>query len=185
VPAGTAVLDRVTHMDRQAATAAGDRSRRRTWPLVVAGALALALAATTALLGLRVRQADVTEAARNAALAAAEAHAVDILSYDYRHLDRDFAAAERVTTGKFARDYRDTTAKMVGPPARQYHAVVTAKVTAGSVVSATSTEAVVLLFVDQRTTSTRLDGPRVDENRVRLHLTRVDGSWLVSNVDGL
>jgi Mce-associated membrane protein len=44
---------------------------------------------------------------------------------------------------------------------------------------------VVLLFVDQRTTSTRLDGPRVDENRVRLHLTKVDGSWLVSNVDGL
>jgi hypothetical protein len=25
----------------------------------------------------------------------------------------------------------------------------------------------------------------VDENRVRLHLTKVDGSWLVSKVDGL
>jgi Mce-associated membrane protein len=43
----------------------------------------------------------------------------------------------------------------------------------------------VLLFVNQTTTSTRLDGPKVDLNRVVLTLDRVDGKWLVSKVVGL
>jgi Mce-associated membrane protein len=43
----------------------------------------------------------------------------------------------------------------------------------------------VLLFVNQTTTSTRLDGPRVDLNRVRLTLVQVDGSWRLNNVVAL
>ena len=95
-----------------------------------------------------------------------------ILSYDYRHLDADFAAARKALTGSFASDYRATTSKMVRPGAEQYHVVVKAEVAAESVVSATADQVVVLLFVNQTTTSTRLDGPRVDLNRVRLTLAR-------------
>jgi Mce-associated membrane protein len=53
------------------------------------------------------------------------------------------------------------------------------------VVRASANRVVVLLFVNQTTTSTRLDGPKVDLNRVRMTLDRVDGTWLVSDVDAL
>jgi Mce-associated membrane protein len=42
-----------------------------------------------------------------------------------------------------------------------------------------------VLFVDQTTTSTRLDGPKVDLNRVRMTLSRTRGQGLVSGVDAL
>jgi Mce-associated membrane protein len=74
---------------------------------------------------------------------------------------------------------------MVRPGASQYHVVVKAEVAAASVVTATADQVVVLLFVNQTTTSTRLDGPRVDLNRVRLTLVKVDGDWLVKNVVAL
>ena len=50
---------------------------------------------------------------------------------------------------------------------------------------AAQNKVVVLLFVNQTTTSTRLDGPRVDLNRVRLTLVKVDGRWLVNKVVAL
>ena len=45
------------------------------------------------------------------------------------------------------------------PTAEQVKAVVKAEVAASSVVRATANRVVVLLFVNQTTTSTRLDGP--------------------------
>jgi Mce-associated membrane protein len=44
---------------------------------------------------------------------------------------------------------------------------------------------VVIAFVDQTTTSSRLAGPKVDANRVRLTLVPVRGEWKVSAVDAL
>jgi Mce-associated membrane protein len=154
---------------------------------LLAGLLVLTLTALTALglVALRVRSESRVEAARGQAVAAAHDSAEAILSYDYRHLDGDFAAARKVLTGGFARDYAATTSKVVRPGAEQYHAVVKAEVAASSVVRASAEEVVVLLFVNQTTTSTRLDGPRVDLNRVRLTLVKVDGTWLVNNVVAL
>lgn len=155
--------------------------------VLLAGLLALALTALAAfgLVGYRVRADQQVETARDQATAAAQGHAVAILSYDYHHLDQDFAAARKTLTGAFARDYAATTRQLVRPGATQYHVVVKAEVAAESVVSATADTVVVLLFVNQTTTSTRLAGPRVDLNRVRLTLVKVNGSWLVNNVDAL
>jgi Mce-associated membrane protein len=52
-------------------------------------------------------------------------------------------------------------------------------------VSAAPDRAVVLLFVNQVTESTRLSGPRLDLNRVRMTLTRTSRGWKVSGVDAL
>ena len=41
----------------------------------------------------------------------------------------------------------------------------------------------ILLFVDQRTTSAKLGRPQVDQNRVILTISQVDGRWLVSKVE--
>jgi Mce-associated membrane protein len=153
--------------------------------VLVAVAVVAALAVTAGLLVARARGDERVEEARTAALAAGERHAVTLLSYDHRHLDRDFARAEAVLTGSFADDYARTTEKVVRPTAEQVKAVVTAEVVSSSVVRASADRVVLLLFVDQTTTSTRLDGPKVDLNRVRMTLTRAGGQWLVSAVDAL
>jgi Mce-associated membrane protein len=163
-----------------------DRSGRSGTRLL-AGLLALTLSALTAfgLVAYRVRSDQRVETARDQAMAAAHDHAQAILSYDYRHLDADFAAARATLTGGFARDYKVTTTTLVRPGAEQYHVVVKAEVAAQSVVSATADQVVVLLFVNQTTTSTRLDGPKVDLNRVRLTLVNSGGRWLVNKVVAL
>jgi Mce-associated membrane protein len=184
----TAVLDRPAAPSSQDPAPAQRHPRRpgRGDVLVlVALALVVLLAATAVLLGVRARGEDRAESARSAALAAAEAHAVTLLSYDHRHLDRDFARAGKVLTGSFAEDYARTTRQVVRPSAEEVKAVVTAEVASASVVRASANRAVVLLFVDQTTTSTRLEGPKVDLNRVRMTLVRSGGQWLVSGVDAL
>ena len=165
----------------------GEQAPRRFGTRLLAGLLALALSALAAfgLVAYLVRADQRVETARDQAVAAARDHAEAILSYDYRHLDADFAAARATLTGSFARDYKVTTTKLVRPGAEQYHVVVKAEVAAQSVVSATADQVVVLLFVNQTTTSTRLDGPKVDLNRVRLTLVKTDGRWLVNKVVAL
>jgi Mce-associated membrane protein len=160
---------------------------QRSGTRLLAGLLALTLSALAAfgLVAYRVRNDQRIETARDQAVAAAHDNAETILSYDYRHLDADFAAARATLTGGFARDYKVTTTKLVRPGAEQYHVIVKAEVAAQSVVSGTADQVVVLLFVNQTTTSTRLDGPRVDLNRVRLTLVKVDGRWLVNKVVAL
>jgi Mce-associated membrane protein len=193
-PRRTAVLDRdaTAPADLPSRPAAeqppvrrAGRGTRGDLLVLVAALVTLALVLTAGLLALRARGEDHVDQARTAALAAAEAHAVDLLSYDYRHLDRDFARARRVLTGSFADDYAHTTESVVRPTAEQVKAVVTADVAASSVVRASPNRVVVLLFVNQTTTSTRLEGPKVDLNRVQMRLDRVDGQWLVSKVVAL
>ena len=175
----TAVLDRApatpaappTKPAEPAATRPAPAGRRRSRAdllVLVAVLVTLSLALTAGLLALRARSEDRVEQARTSALAAAEAHAVDLLSYDHRHLDRDFARARKILTGSFADDYTRTTESVVGPTAKDVKAVVTAEVAASSVVRASQNRVVVLLFVNQTTTSTRLEGPKVDLNRVQL-----------------
>jgi Mce-associated membrane protein len=161
------------------------RPARRDLLVLAALAVVLVLAATAGLMVVRASGADRLERARSAAQAAAETHAVTLLSYDHRHLDRDFARARKVLTGSFADDYAATTEKVVRPSAQQVKAVVTAEVAASSVVRAETDRVVVLLFVDQTTTSTRLEGPKVDLNRVRLTMVRAGEQWLVGQVDAL
>ncbi|TJZ57178.1 hypothetical protein FCH28_06955 [Streptomyces piniterrae] len=154
--------------------------------LVVAG-----LAATT-VLGLDYRDAESAGEARTEALAAAQKAAPAILSYDYRHLDKDFAAARSHITGDFEDKYRKTTTTVVAPTAKRYHGVVKATVAkpasgdpAASVVSASPDKVVVLLFMNQVTNSTQVSGSRVDLNRVRMTLQRTSDGWKVSAVDAL
>lgn len=170
----------------------GDSRRSGLLRAALAVLVAAGLAAT-ALLGWEFREAEQSRQARTDAVAAARKAAPVILSYDYRHLDRDFATARSHLTGSFLGKYRKTTSTVVAPTAKKYHGVVKATVAeppsggapAVSVVSASPGKAVVLLFVNQVTESTQVSGPRVDLNRVRLTLTRTQEGWKVSAVDAL
>ncbi|KPC60186.1 hypothetical protein [Streptomyces chattanoogensis] len=155
--------------------------------LVVAGLVAAAM------LGWEYREDRRTQQARTEALAVARKAAPEILSYDYRHLDRDFAKARAHLTGSFAGKYRKTTTRVVAPTAEKYRGVVTATVAkppaggapAASVVSASPEKVVVLVFMNQVTNSTQVSGPRLDLNRVRMTLVDTSGGWKVSALDAL
>ncbi|MEU5593251.1 hypothetical protein [Streptomyces sp. NPDC020298] len=167
-------------------------SRRWLLSAVLSALLVVGLVAAS-LLGWQYREGRRAETARGAALTAARKAAPVVLSYDYRHLDRDFARARERLTGHFRDEYGRTTARVVGPTARKYHGVVKATVAepagggvpAASVVSAAPDRAVVLLFVNQVTRSTQVSGSRLDLNRVRMTMTRTSGGWKVSAVDAL
>ncbi|MGW0392098.1 hypothetical protein ACWDYJ_14650 [Streptomyces sp. NPDC003042] len=166
------------------------RSRPRRLTALLSIVVLLALAAT-ATLAWKHREAERTTEARAAALTAARKAAPVILSYDYRHLDRDFAAARGHLTGPFLDQYSKTTETVVAPTAKTYSGVVKAAVATGdatpaaSVISASPDKAVVLLFMNQLTTSTQIATPRLDLNRVRMTLVRTPQGWKVSAVDAL
>ncbi|MEU2051934.1 hypothetical protein [Streptomyces bungoensis] len=159
----------------------------------VLGVVLVAALVAAAVLGWQYRQGRQAEQARGEALAAARKAAPVVLSYDYRHLDRDFSRARALLTGHFRDQYGKTTKAVVAPTATRYHGVVKATVAtpadggapAASVVSAAPDRAVVLLFVDQVTRSTQVPQPRLDLNRVRMTLTRTSDGWKVSGVDAL
>ncbi|MEU1259165.1 hypothetical protein ABZ445_38345 [Streptomyces chartreusis] len=164
---------------------------RRLLTLVLGVLLPAALVAT-AVLGWQYRDGRRTESARTQALTAAQKAAPVVLSYDYRHLDKDFARARTHLTGGFHAEYGKTTKAVVGPTAKKYRAVVKATIAApatgtpaASVVSASPDKVVVLLFINQVTESTQVSGARVDLNRVRMTMTHADGGWKVSGVDAL
>ncbi|WP_037572192.1 hypothetical protein [Phaeacidiphilus oryzae] len=178
-----------------AAETATPRAPSRGRAAVCAG-LAVACAVALASAGVAARDwwnARETARAATAASAAARLAAPAVLSYDYRHLNRDFATARTYITGGFRSEYARTTASVVGPTAGRYHGVVRAVVAkapiggapAVSVVSATRNRVVVLLFVNQTTTSTKVAGSRVDLDRVRFTMAHTSGGWRVEAVDAL
>lgn len=180
-------------VDGEAPARAGGSGRRRGVVCAVLALLVVLGLVAVVVLALEHRDGRAAERARAAAVEAARRAAPVVLSYDHRHLERDFAAARAHLTGSFRDEYRRTTTSVVGPTARKYRGVVRATVVAPpgggdpavSVVSASPDRAVVLLFVNQVTTSTQVSGPRVDLNRVRMTLARTSGGWKVSAVDAL
>jgi Mce-associated membrane protein len=44
---------------------------------------------------------------------------------------------------------------------------------------------VALVYVNQTTTSTRVEGPKIDQSRVRMQLRKSGDEWLVARVDAL
>lgn len=156
----------------------------RSWLVISLALVTVLLLAATGVLGWNVLQARRTADAGKAALPSARSHAKEILSYDYNRIDADIARAKKDITGSFKSEYADTS-KVVKPLALQYHVVVVATIKAASVVSASPDKVVVLLFVDQKTTSTRIAGPKTDQSRVRMTLVKTGGAWLVAKVDAL
>jgi Mce-associated membrane protein len=163
----------------------GNQRHRPTWVVLALAVSLVAVLAACVLAGLTTRHQRADLRAGDAALAAARPATARILSYDYRHLDADFAAATAVTTGSFRTDYQATTAKAVKALATQTQAVVVAKVVAGGVVDSSQDHATLLLFVNQTTTSNRVSSAKTDLTRVQVTMTRSGSRWLVSALKAL
>jgi Mce-associated membrane protein len=122
---------------------------------------------------------------RSAALQEAINVAPPLLSYDYRHLDKDLAAAQAVTTGSFSSAYMGNVPAIKALAAKT-KAVVKATVLGASVVDDSNPKQIkVLMFVDQVVKNTQLAAPRVDADRVVLTMQPVGKTWKVAAVDAL
>ncbi len=168
--------------------AAGGRLRRAL-PAVAAALAVVLLTALVVGLGLRLleqRQLAQVQRPSGPALTAAREAGKVLFSYDYNHLDADFAAALSLTTGSFTGEYRDFTEKVVKPVAVDNEVVVTASVSeAGATGRTTADQLVALVFVDQTTRSTLLTDQAVDRSRVRMTLVKRGSAWKVSKVEAL
>ena len=161
---------------------------RRGLVTAIVAALCVTLAACDIVLWLHNHDAKSVDAARSGAVVAAKQAARDILSYDYRNLQTDIAKAKSETTGLFARQYAGSADALLAQ-ASQLRAIVQATPAAPGVVNATKDEVVVLVWVDQASVK-QLAGQkspttRIDQSRVRMTMTKVDGKWKVSQLAAL
>ena len=162
--------------------------RRPSW-MVPGVALLLATAALVTSLVLWRAAEDGRTLASNQAAAASAARAIveKMLGYDYRSFDQHTTEVSALLTGSFKNEYVQATTTRVKPLAVQNQAVVLAKASEVSVMSTPDLDGQdsvkILAFVDQSTTSAKLERPQIDQNRVILTMSQVDGRWLVSKVE--
>jgi Mce-associated membrane protein len=149
------------------------------------GVLVVLVLTFAVVLGVKAWQGQQAEDARGQAAAAGRKAAETALSYDYRDLDKSFAAARATMTPEFAAKF-DETAKVAGELATKTKATVRAEVREVGVRDGDADRVTLIIFVNQTTTSTITEGkPRVDLNRTRFTMVRNGDQWLVQEIAGL
>jgi len=158
------------------------KARARPVVVVLAGALVLAVA-LAGWMGLKVRSDNDLQDARREVLAAANAYAVDLTTYNHSRLEADFQKVLENSTGDFRSEYTAASASLRELIAK-FKATATGKVLDSAVVLAEDEDrAVVLLFVDQSVSNSNSTEPRVDRSRMKMGLEKRDGRWLISSLD--
>ncbi|RJL31008.1 hypothetical protein D5H75_20735 [Bailinhaonella thermotolerans] len=144
---------------------------------------AAALAVVAAVLWGSLRDLEAGRRSADEALAAARAVAPDLLSFDHRTVEQDFARAQSHTTGPLTGHYRKLAAATV-PEARRERVSVQTVVAGGAVSRAEPGRVEILLFVNQMTL-TGDDGRRLVQARARLVMVERDGRWRVADMNPL
>jgi Mce-associated membrane protein len=162
----------------------GARSRV-TGPLVTALAvlLVLLLAAGGWLFFTRPTASSVRTADYVAVLQAARSEIVDLTSFDYLTFDEDVAKVKRITTGDLrteAVDQLDKTRQDVTTA----QAVVSTEVIGAAVTSADDSHGTVVLFIQSTQKNNTVSQAQVLQYHVEAKLTKVNGRWLLSGIQG-
>lgn len=167
---------------------AGRRGMRRLlarWRVIVLTlAVVAAVGAACALFFFQYRPNQQTnDAAARTVIRAASDGAVAVLSYSPESVDRDLAAAKSHLTGAFLRYFNDFGRYFVAPAVRQQGVKASASVVRAAVAELHPDSGVVLLFVHQTTISKDKPEPALTTNSVRVTLAKVNGSWLISQLE--
>jgi hypothetical protein len=120
--------------------------------------------------------------ARDAGMQAASKLTAQVLSYDWKTLDANIKASEAVLAPSFRSEYAKAMAGVKDQTLKN-QVKLAATVVASSIISATENKVEALVFVNQVTTAKGSGNQRVDQNRVRVTLTRDGGDWRVSKMD--
>jgi Mce-associated membrane protein len=110
---------------------------------------------------------------------------VALLSYKPDTLNQDFAAAKSHLTGDFLNYYDQFTKEVVTPAAQTKGVTTTAQVTGAAVSELNPDKAVVLVFIDQATTSKERPDPAMAASSAKVSLAKVHGDWLITKFDPL
>lgn len=119
--------------------------------------------------------------ARTAALDSAKTRLPAMLSYKYTSLDGDMAIASGNATGKFRTQYATLLREVVAPNALKKKTSTSAAVTGASVVSGSTRDVVVLIFLTQSTTTGK-GKPVLTGSRIEVRMTKTDKGWFVSKI---
>jgi Mce-associated membrane protein len=157
------------------------RRRVKVAPLLLVLLLLLSGALATWLYVVQYRPDEQTDtAAAQTAINAARDGTVALLSYKPDTLNQDFAAAKSHLTGDFLNYYDQFTKEIVTPAAKEKALTTTAQVVGAAATELQPNSAVVLLFVNQATTSKERPDPAMASSSVLVSLTKVHGTWLIT-----
>jgi Mce-associated membrane protein len=123
------------------------------------------------------------DAVAQSAVNAARDGTVALLSYKPDTLNQDFAAAKSHLTGDFLNYYDQFTKQVVTPAAQTKAVTTTAQVVGAAASELHPNSAVVLIFVNQVTTSKDRPDPAMASSSVLVSLTKVHGDWLITKFD--
>ena len=158
------------------------------WVLLVVAVLAALGVATATLASVQAGEpvseesgALVEQSAEEARSAAVRA-IVPVLSYDFRTLEEDAAAARSYMTSSYQEDKYDPLFQVIAENAPNTETVVGAQVVDSAVVRTGDGRVDVLLFVDRPTTNRQTEEPVVYKDQVTVTMARVDGQWLVDDL---
>jgi Mce-associated membrane protein len=170
------------------AESTGARRRRLTRASVSAVVLAVLLAASAGVavwLYFTQYRPDqgVDDAARQTVLKAAADGTIALLSYSPETLDADFANAKSHLTGDFLSYYTQFTQQIVTPAAQQKAVKTSAAVARKAIAEMHPDSAVVLVFLNQVTTSKENPDGSFTASAVKVSLQRHDDTWLISSFD--
>jgi Mce-associated membrane protein len=164
-------------------TAPGPASGRSlTVAIAVTGLGVAMLIAALIWTTVKLHNVDAVSDARTSALVAARTFSLELSTYDYHHLDKDFGAVIDHSTGSFKSDFTKAS-KDLEPLITKYQATSVGAVRAAGVQDATTDTATVVLFVDQTVKNSNQSQPRIDRNRLRVTLVHSGSGWLVSKVE--
>jgi Mce-associated membrane protein len=127
------------------------------------------------------RQTDPNVA--RAVTRAASDGTVALLSYSPESLDKDFATAKSHLSGDFLSQYTKLIEQVVAPAAKEKSLKTTARVMGAAVSELHPDSAVVLVYVDQSTTSKDKPDPTEEASSVLVSMANVKGNWLITKFD--
>jgi Mce-associated membrane protein len=126
---------------------------------------------------------QTNDAAATVALNAAKTGTVALLSYSPESLDKDFATAKSHLTGDFLSYYTQFTEQIVTPAAKQKSVKTSASVVRAAVSELNPESAVVLVFINQTTTSKENPDGAFAASAVKVGLKKINDAWLISAFD--
>lgn len=160
------------------------RSMANWRPILLIALVVAAIGLAAGLLLVQYRpDRRIDDAAAGQAIRAASDGAVASLSYSSDNLEHDFANAKSHLTGDFLAYYTKFTGQIVAPLVQQKHLTQKAVVVRAAVSELHPNSAVVLVFLNESTTSVDKPQPLITPSSVRITLTKVKGSWLISKLD--
>ncbi|MFD0361682.1 h domain protein [Nocardia sp. GCM10030253] len=123
-----------------------------------------------------------SEQSRAEAVAAADHTVSAMFTYDYKTVDTELPKAADQLSASFREDYLKLIQQAIAPGAKEKQLSVKATTVARGVVSADRSRAVVLIFLNQVTTSQESPQGTSTGSRVRVTVDKSDDNWLVSQV---